>query len=279
MLNRLAPALLSFGAICQTAPQTPTFEVAVIKPAAPINPADVAAAHVGMSVLPGRVEIGFASLEGLIAMAYNVEPSQVTGAALGGQRFDVLAKLPQGAARNQIPAMLQALLAGRFKLAVHREQKERAVLALTVARDGSRLVEAAPPAAPAPPRPGDKVISYLGADVTIGSVGSPKSPVMTVSGESVGAMTMRREPGGIMHVEASSITMPMFAKLLTSSLGRQVADMTNLKGHYRISIDVPAPGSQSPAVSLQKLGLELESRRTPVEFIVVDHAQQTPTDN
>jgi uncharacterized protein (TIGR03435 family) len=57
----------------------------------------------------------------------------------GGERFDISAKLPEGASRDQVPAMLQNLLTARFKLATHREYREQPVYALVAAKGGPKL--------------------------------------------------------------------------------------------------------------------------------------------
>ena len=53
--------------------------------------------------------------------------------------FDIVATMPPGVSRDQIPEMLQSLLAERFSLAVHRENKEQPVYALVVSKTGPRL--------------------------------------------------------------------------------------------------------------------------------------------
>src|ERR1035437_6542153 len=116
---------------CSVFAQTPAaplaFEVATIKVAETIGPAQIASGkiHVGMKVDAARVDIGYLSLADLIAMAYKVKPFQITGPDwMSAQRFDILAKMPEGATKDDVPVMLQALLAERFKLTLHRENKE-----------------------------------------------------------------------------------------------------------------------------------------------------------
>ena len=87
------------------------------------------------------------SLADLIRVAYRVKPYQLSGPDwMTAERFDVLAKMPEGATREQVPEMLKALLAEPFKLAVHRESKEHAVYALVVGKGGPKLKESAPDA-------------------------------------------------------------------------------------------------------------------------------------
>jgi len=91
-----------------------------------------------------RVDISTITLGRLMVEAFRIRPFQLSGPGwltdLGnGTRFDIQAKMPAGASKDQVPAMLQALLADRFKLAVHRESRELPVYALVAGKDGPRL--------------------------------------------------------------------------------------------------------------------------------------------
>jgi len=126
--------------------QAPTpalsFEVASIKTAQAITPAMFTSGklHVGMSVDAARVDIGNMSLAELIPMAFKVKSYQVSGPEwMKAQRFDILAKMPEGATKDQVPEMLQALLEERFQLKVHRENRDYAVYGLMVGKGGSKL--------------------------------------------------------------------------------------------------------------------------------------------
>jgi uncharacterized protein (TIGR03435 family) len=93
--------------------------------------AHVDASHVKYSNLP---------LIDLIAIAYNVKLSQISGPGwLNDELYDIVATLPAGASKDDIPAMLQSFLKDRFKLAVHRETKNQPVVALVVAKGGPKL--------------------------------------------------------------------------------------------------------------------------------------------
>jgi uncharacterized protein (TIGR03435 family) len=150
--------LMSSGLAAQTVPGQngssspvpaagPAFEVASIKPAAPLNPGMLASGqtHLGMKIDGSRVDIRYISLGALIRMAYRVRTDQLSGPDwMNAERWDILAKLPEGASTSQVPEMLQALLAERFKLTLHRESVERGVYALVVGKNGPKLKEAAP---------------------------------------------------------------------------------------------------------------------------------------
>src|SRR5262249_56610795 len=114
---------------------------------------------VGMNVDGARVDIGYMSLADLIPIAFSVKAYQVSGPDwMREQRWDILAKMPEGATKEQVPQMLQELLKERFQLKVHRENREYNVYALVVPKGGHKLKESLPeteaPAAQAPPQNG-----------------------------------------------------------------------------------------------------------------------------
>src|SRR3982751_6592380 len=118
-------ALAAVGLYAQT-PKL-AFEVASIREAAPLTAATFreGKAHLGMKTDAGRVDIGYLSLKELIPLAYGVKAHQVVGPdSLGAVRFDIVATMPESATKEQIPALLQTLLADRFHLKVHRESRE-----------------------------------------------------------------------------------------------------------------------------------------------------------
>src|SRR5580704_6827076 len=137
LMLTVALATAAFG---QTGP---AFDVASIKPAAPPSmPGMSGKFRVGMNIDGARVDIGFMSLADLIRTAYRVKPYQVSGPNwMSGERWNILATLPDGASRDQVPDMLKTLLAERFGLKVHTENKEHAVYVLVVAKNGPKLKE------------------------------------------------------------------------------------------------------------------------------------------
>src|SRR5947209_7412353 len=128
---------MAFGAFGQTPATPPAFEVASIKAAAPpVN----GRMMIRMAGDPGRVDYANVSLRDVIRIAYGVKEYQVSGPDwISATRFDILAKLPEGAPREEVPQMLQTLLAERFKLTVHRETKEHSMYALVVGKNGPKL--------------------------------------------------------------------------------------------------------------------------------------------
>ncbi len=315
-------ALTAIAALAQTAP---TFDVASVKPAAPIDMMKMAQSiqngempKIGAHVDAARAEYTYMALKELIVMAYKVKPYQITGPDwIANTRFDIVAKMPEGAAKAGAPRMLQALLEDRFKLVVHHDKKENPVLALIVAKGGPKMQESATvPAAideNVPLKPGE--MSTEGPDgpvrMTVGKQGEVSANMGTK-----GSMHYKMDPATMsMHLEATQLQMSGFADMLTqfSQLtgggGRQVVDMTDLKGYYQVSIDFsladllamarsqgmavpPIPGAGTPGVAasdpsgassifaaVQALGLKLEQRRAVTEQLVIDHVEKTPTEN
>src|ERR1700720_191302 len=114
--------IMACGAFGQAAAPPPSLEVASIKSAAPPVSGKL---MVRMGGDPGRADYNNVSLRDIIRQAYGVKDYQISGPDwMNSARFDIVAKLPDGAPRDQVPMMWQTLLAERFKLQIHRETKE-----------------------------------------------------------------------------------------------------------------------------------------------------------
>src|SRR5271154_1013421 len=104
--------------------QASAFDVASVKPAAdpgmvpmiclvPCSPGE------RLTVEGARVDIRYMSLSRLILTAYRLKPYQLSGPDwMKTQRFDIMAKVPEGVSKDKVPEMLQALLAERFQLSI-----------------------------------------------------------------------------------------------------------------------------------------------------------------
>src|SRR5207247_8322826 len=91
---------------------------------------------------PGRWTAQNMSLSNLITRAYDLKRYQYSAPSwLDDERFDITAKVPEGATKEQFQTMIQNLLAERFKLTIHREKKEMAGYELVVAKNGPKLKE------------------------------------------------------------------------------------------------------------------------------------------
>jgi uncharacterized protein (TIGR03435 family) len=201
--------------------------------------------------------------------------------------------------------MLQALLAERFKLAVHRESKEHAVYALVVGKGGPKLKESAPDADA--PDGGDAPAAL---DVHVSGRG--ENTQVSISSGQIGTAHMSMGPNGVMRLEAPKMNMAALADLLSRFFDRPVVDLTGLKGTYQVALDLSMedlrnaarsigmmgpgmgggregtrppsdaasdPGGLSIFAAVQQLGLKLEPRKEPLDLIVIDHLEKTPTEN
>src|ERR1035437_1678640 len=132
----VATACAAFG---QSTATPLKFEVASIKPATPSPDGRL---MIRERVGPGRLDYSSVSLKTMIQRACEVQDYQISGPDwMASTRFDVVAKLPADSPRSGIPEMLRALLADRFKLAVHRETKELPMYALVVGKNGPKMKE------------------------------------------------------------------------------------------------------------------------------------------
>ncbi len=312
-------SLAGFAAFAQPPAAPLAFDVATIKPAEPITPQMVQAGkmHVGMSIDAARVDIGYTSIYDLLALAYDVKPYQVEGPDwIRVQRFDILAKMPAGATKDDVPKMLQVLLKDRFKVEIHRDKKDHPMYALIVGKGGVKMKEAEPDV---PVKEGEEPKPLAKGEIAMGSGENAVRFKQSADGRSgvaqsakTGPVKYSMSPEGMMHYEYAKLDMTSLAAALTQFLDKPVIDMTELKGKYQVALDfsmqdvinvgrkygaaIPAgagggeagkgpadaasdPGSSAIFTAVQQLGLKLDSRKLPVEIIVVDHAEKMPTEN
>jgi uncharacterized protein (TIGR03435 family) len=129
----------------------------------------------------GRFELRGATMVDLIRTAWNVGADRVAGGPswLATDRFDVVAMAPQGSTRETMNLMLQALLAERFKLAVHPGTGELPAFTMTVAKGGTKMKkseESGEGACKSPennsqgPQAGPSYVSYVCRGMTMGEV-------------------------------------------------------------------------------------------------------------
>jgi uncharacterized protein (TIGR03435 family) len=309
-LRRVSLSLL-FVAAAALAQTTPAFEVASIKKAEPLSAAAVMSGnlHIGMTVDAAMVNIRSMSLNELLRIAYKVKTYQISGPGwLGTDRFDITAKMPPGATRDEISQMMQGLLADRFQLTLHRSTTEQPVYVLVVMKSGLKLKESAPeddapsatpnaPAAPLAPTPADG-----GAQVRAIATSNANGVVSTSSIN--GNMKMVPIENG-MRMELTKMNTTGITELLARFVDHPVLDMTDLKGRYDLNVDigledmlnlarsqgvsVPVrgaesghatdPGASSVFSAIQQYGLKLEPRRAPIDLLIIDHVEKTPTEN
>jgi bla regulator protein blaR1 len=282
----IAFALFSSGAAFAQQAAQPQFEVASIKPSDPND------RRMMFRMMPGgAINLHGVTLKALVQQAYDVREFQISGGPgwIGADKYDIIAK-PENASgeapsdprqlsdeqrktyQEQTRLRLQALLADRFQLKIHRETKELPVYALVVAKNGPKLKE------------------------------------NSATSDGLGKGMMRTSPGQLV---GQQVGLAFLAQDLAQRLGRTVLDRTGLKGTYDFELNFapepgrggafggpgdgapppgagpglikepPPPDPNGPTIftALQEqLGLKLESEKGPVDIIVVDHVEK-PSEN
>ena len=307
---------ISCAAFGQGAAESPKFEVASVKPAEPQSAGMI---RIRMSGGPGTPDPGQltytnVSLKNILMNAYAVKGYQLSGPKwLDSERFDIVAKIPMGATKEQFRLMLQNLLAERFKLTLHHETKELPMYALVVGKGGAKLKEsvdddatASGGAPPPPPPPGPDGAGPVMGRLRVGADGMPQLP----PGMGKNGMMMMMTNGRLRAV-GNRQPVSALTEMLGNQLGYPVVDATGLKANYDFTLDfapdglngpmgmLPPPppehdgaGGGSPMASApemggptiftalqEQLGLKLEQRKGPVDLLVIDRLEKVPTEN
>ena len=244
--------LAQANARAQPAPRT-EFEVATVRQSPP-PPGDLIDINLG-TLRNGRLTFANASLSDCLKFAWQiVSDDQISGPdwiKSKAVRFDIVAQAPPDTPRDQLSLMLQALLADRLKLVLHHERKTLHFLALVVGRNGPKL---------------------------------SKASDANSSGGNIAARG---------RITANHMSMQGLATLLSRFERQTVVDMTGLQGEFAFHLEwMPEPSYGGPAAATdnpsgpsfftaveEQLGLKLESRKAPLDVLVVDHAEKVPAEN
>jgi uncharacterized protein (TIGR03435 family) len=261
-IEKKALCVFVSAAIALAQTTRPSFEVASIKRAAPTSDENLS---VGMSRDPGRLSYNNTTLKNLIAHAYRVKEHQVLGPDwLDSERYDVDAKLPDGASIDQVPSMLQALLVERFKLHLEKTTRIMPAYALVISKRGSKLhwVDEDP------------------GDLRMAIDSNGRHVVGKVSLE-----VFCRELSTWMDRPVVDMTglKGVFDLDIRWSGDEGPSDLSAVRPRLDGSQTVPADDGNtgmSLAASIQKqFGLRLENRKARVEVWIVQHAERAPTVN
>jgi uncharacterized protein (TIGR03435 family) len=281
-----ASAVLTMA--CMQAAPGPEFEVATIRPSAegPQNQVNV-----GLHIDGAQVRIAYFTLKDYIGMAYRVRVSQVFGPDwISSDRFDIAATIPEGHKPAEFREMLQTLLAERFQLKFHKEQREFSVYALVLGKRPLKLK-------PVPPDEDN---------------GDASEPLEVTGGGSVAGVNVNLGHGSSWsfapnRFEAKKLSMEVFASNLERFADRPIVDKTGLMGQFDFVFDINPEdyqpmlirsaiaagvslppqalrvldGSSSASLSdaLEQIGLRLEPRKEPLDVMVVDSANKSPSEN
>jgi uncharacterized protein (TIGR03435 family) len=233
----------------------PSFEVATIKPSKPDA--------LGFGIIFRNQQLATlnTTLTDLLAFAYGLHAKQITGgpAWMEQDKYDLVGK-PEGQGQpsdKQLRTMIQKLVADRFNLTFHRDKKELSAYAITaIDKTGAKLTKSA------------------GDPNGLPGVGFSK-------------------PGALIAVNA---TIADFAGVLQSMvLDRPVVDQAGLSGRFdfkfnwtpdqsqfRGQVTAPVDDPSAPpglfTAIQEQLGLKLDSTKSPVDVIVIDHVEKPSAD-
>jgi uncharacterized protein (TIGR03435 family) len=260
---------------------------------ASIRPVDNQALQVsaGLMIDGSQARFTHLSLKNYIALAYRVKFYQVLGPDwIASQAYDIVAKLPDGTERAQVPEMVQSLLADRFQMHMHNEKRDFPVYALEVAKGGLKLKES-----------GQDASESGGQDALNVTAGGSANGI----GVNLGKGSFFSY--GNNKFEGGKLDMRSLADVLSRFSDRPILDMTNLQGKYDITLDLSPEDYQAMLIraalsagvivppqalrlldgasgdsisnALQKSGLKLDPRKEPVDVLVIDSILKTPTEN
>lgn len=230
----------------------PVFDAASIRPRQLGKPGEGNKAE-SIQANPGSLNMRNVSLKTAIRWAYQVMDYQISGPDwLGLERFDIVAKAAGPAPENELRTMLQALLAERFKLALHKDTKELPAYVLLVAKGGIKFHES----------------------------------------KEEGELALEPPDKNHMTMNVKRVTTSQFVEALSNALRAPVINNTGLEGRYDATIDIgkymadaaPKDGSFDPVPIIvtglrDELGLKLEAKKMPLDLLIIDHAEKMPVEN
>jgi bla regulator protein blaR1 len=258
----------------------PLYKSASIQPHKSVNPVNE---PFDIMFSPDGVRTRGATLQPLLAMAYGVQADLISGAPdwVSTEKYDIDLKMSDsptpdapkamgGIGEQRLQLTLQAFLADRFKLTLHRETKDLQVYDLVVAEGGPKLKETKP--------------AFLNPN----GINGPEGPLPPK-----GMMTMG--PG---ELTDHGTTIAPLVEQLSRQLGHTVVDRTGLKGNYDFSLrwtpsegeagmmqlmgSAPATDGASSASSgptlftalEDQLGLKLIPQTAPMQVLVIDRVEK-----
>jgi len=230
----------------------PQFEVATIKPTAPDTK------HMGFTGNGRHVSALNMTVSDILSFAYSIHKKQIIGAPawLGTDRFDIdgVPDVEGLANLKQMQGMYQKLLAERFNLTFHREKRELAVYAVTVAKSGAKLTK---------------------------SKGDPDGmPDQTFTELSSRRVTLRE----------TNATMEEFALMLVGVMDRPVVNQTGIAGRFDFTLKWTPDETQFGSLGIhfspsgddpnaepglftamqEQAGLKMEPTKAQTDVIVID---------
>jgi len=175
-----------------------------------------------------------------------------------GDLYDIEARTSTTATVEDIRQMARALLADRFKLVLHTEQREVPAFVLAFRAGGPRPTDPAP-------KPADRL---------------PCNAIVMPLFDH-----LRLVPGADMRITAGDVPVSGILTLLANQLKRPVIDRTGLTQRFDIELQFTADPLQStaggPAIRTaitEQLGLQVQDGRGPIDVLVIDHIERPTPD-
>jgi len=250
--------MLLAGVAFAQSPAPLAFEVASVKASSQFQPDNRATWSSSIQVHDGSLTMRNVSLSMMVAWAYDVQRPRVAAPEWNNsQRYEMQAKAGRLATENELRQMLQALLVERFQLATHRENRPMEVIAIVLPKGGHKMTPS------------------------------------KVEGETRSRIDQR---GNVVE----GATVAELASELSREMDVPVVDLTGLAGRWDFTFNIQrylmdlrarmTPETRPPSEDAAKLmviqeaiagetGLRAELRKSPVEVVVIDHAEKTPAAN
>ncbi len=230
---------------------------------------------------PGRISYTNLTLKSLLMSSFDVGAFQISAPEWldsDAGRFVIEATIRTGATKEQVKEMLRNLLGDRFKMTLHRETREVPVYELTVVKKGPMLRESRKEGEGEPLAPAKGALPWVQAekDGFMRLAPGLKTPAP-------GAGAEWRSPGH-QHAVGGNQSIDGLVAYLSFVVKRPVVNKTGLTGNWDYNLDFDPDGASDTAPDLigavrDQLGLKVESKKGPIEVLVVDHIEKTPAEN
>ncbi len=270
------------------------FEVASIKPVGAIVPGQTQGVSAGVHIDGNQFRASYLSLKEIMAMGYGMRLYQIESPDwTAAERFDINAKMPVMEAGRKMKdeefsPMVRKLIEERFQIKSHRLQKDFPIYALVQMKDGVKAKEDAL----------DPEVA--GAGLTVGGTGGAGGSTISLGRGATMSIGGNR-------IDAKKVSMLVLAETLARFMDKPVQDQTGLTATYDVTIDLAQEDFQAlmirAAVSsgvtlppqalalmekasgdslheaLAKIGLKLESKKVPMDMLIVDSLNRAPSEN
>jgi uncharacterized protein (TIGR03435 family) len=286
MLSVLAMAGILFP-LRTNAQEPPVFEAASVKPASPQNTGRGSVRGGPGTSDPTQITFTNVTLATVFLRAWDLKSWQLSAPDwVSSKRYDIIAKLRSGTSKEQLAEMLRNLLADRFQARTHPETRNIEGYEIVPGKNGLKIRTAKPADSANQPPPGPDSAPKIDAN---------GFPILSQPG--LVLMEGRKGRSVVSFVTAKAQPLSALADFLSGEFHEPILDSTRLTGLFDFTLEFApeAPGavSASPrgvedlndaAPNLltalpQQLGLQLQPGKIPTRVVVVDAAQQTPTEN